>query len=220
MWAQCASHPNFFSIKISEACDWICLGIPFGNEPPFGNETCIRRIFPRGSTPSLIFKPRERNAHPHPNFFSIKTSEAYDWIWFGKPFDDEPPFGNEAWPCQRLQLASLPLRVNSLQTQGAHPHSLLTCLRLRRWRSSPATRHSRIILRAPVSEWRANIIELYRSCVTNWHVKWSQNVKTKAFTLFINVVGYRYDRTTILCGNRFPSRLSTFHYFSSTFQGS
>ena len=35
------------------------------------------------------------NAHPHPNFFYIKASEAYDRICLGIPFGIEP-FGKEA----------------------------------------------------------------------------------------------------------------------------
>ena len=42
-----------------------------------------------------LYQPCERNAHLHPNFFSIKAFEAYDRICLGIPFGNEP-FGNEA----------------------------------------------------------------------------------------------------------------------------
>ena len=42
-----------------------------------------------------LYKSCECEAHPHPNFFSIKASEAYGIICLGIPFGNEP-FGNEA----------------------------------------------------------------------------------------------------------------------------
>ena len=42
-----------------------------------------------------LYKSCEFEAHPHPNFFFIKASEAYDRICLGIPFGNEP-FDNEA----------------------------------------------------------------------------------------------------------------------------